>query len=533
MDINIFGGTLMNAPRRMKKGEMQPEHEGGIRGAVSSAEEQIGQVGFYLGPHMTFALDAFLQGDLTEAAGQAAPPPLTGGLAAAQLVAEAANIPVIPEALRKMRTAVLPDKFRDYEVAKNLWDMGLNPAHVDFDKWEPRPGKENFVSQEQINEALRSSALVEWIRESTGMVRYRGDHERTFRAERDRIQMEWTGLTKKELDEAKRQGIPLTSIVPMPPKVGRILQELEGGEQFNASVALLSTGEKARIQELSREMWETYDSLKVDADAEQAKDDTAWLSGEMGASVWRDRMSSRKQSIGGFIDQIRGFRRDLTTGEKIDINPAARYREVPTTFEEYGELQKKLGNDTIRIQHPTSQALEMYHSIAPVDRDGDGVPEWNEFFKARESLLGQLPPELRREVMEEIEEKQTEAERELGRMQRGILGDYWSVDEQVKEELGIQDLVESLMLAERTDPLTAEALRRLPAMSRYRKEVQRRKDLLRLQSPELDYALNIFGFTGKTLRFKNPQSRLWWERGNGVQRQVPFFGYLTGNEAPQ
>lgn len=533
MDINIFGGTLMNAPRRMKKGEMQPEHEGGVRGFLSGAEEQIGQVGFYLGPHMTFAMDAFMQGDLAEAAGQSAPPPLTGGLAmAAFAVASTPGLEPLAAGLQKMRTAVLPDKFRDYEASKIIWEMNLNPADVDFDKWKPRPGRENFISQEQINEALRRSAGVEWIREISGMVRYRGDSERTYRAERDRIQMEWTGLTKAELDEAKKQKIPLTSIVPMPPKVGRILQELEGGEQFNASVALLSTGEKARIQELSREMWESYDALKVDADAQQAADDAKWLSGEMGASVWRDNMSSRKQSIGGFIDQIRGFRRDPLTGEKVDIDPAARYKEVPTTFEEYGELQKKLGNDTIRIQHPTSQALEMYHGIAPVDRDGDGVPEWDEFFKAREALLGQLPPELRREVMSEIEEKQTEAERELGRMQRGVLGTYWGIDDQVKEEMGLSDLVESLMLAERTDPETANALRKLPAMARYRKEVQRRKDLLRLATPELDYALNIFGFTGKTLRFKNPQARLWWERGNGVQKQVPFFGNLTGNEAP-
>ena len=188
-------------------------------------------------------------------------------------------------------------------------------------------------------------------------------------------------------------------------------------------------------------------------------------------------------------------------------------------------MQVKLGNDTIRLNHPVREYLSAYFNIAPLDRDGDGEPEWSEYFEGREKMLDELSPEVKTEVLAEIDRNTTEYEKTLRRMQRGAMGAYWRINDKVAEETGTQDLLRDIEIARYSDPALAEALNKTPQAKRFRKESQRQKERMRMLDPELDYALFAFGFTTST---KNPTAAAWWANGSGVQRNVPWIGYLNG-----
>lgn len=541
MQFNPFGGTLLNAPRRLKKGDMPAEYEGGVRGAISGFEQQSSQLGFYWGTHMNFAVDALATGDVYQAIGDSTVPPITMGFSGMQWLAEQMQLPVLDTELAKMRLTVAPDRFVEYDIMKTIWDMGFNPADVDPETWTPRQGAK--LTQEDIQEAMHRAAGIEFFKEVTGILRFRPEAEQDYRAAKDKIAMAWTGLNQEELDEARRQKIPLTSITPMHPVVGRMLNELEGGEEFSSSTALLATGERERIEGLTREMWDQYQTRRAETELEQQREDDLWFGGVLSPAEWRDQSTNRKISMGGMLNSMRGVKRvgnpeeavrfGAPIGTLVDVDPDARYREVPTTYEDYVELQTKLGNNTIRLNHPVDQAIQDYFEIAPRDEDGDGTPDFNQFFKDRDAVLSRLPAEIRQEVLDEIDRRASEPERKLRQLQRGVLGEYWDVDDVVAEELGIEDMLRSLRIAQFRDPETAAVLRNLPVMKRFRTEVQRRKDAMRLESPELDYGLNIFGFTGRTLKFKNETAKQWWRQGDGVNSGVPWLGYFEGLQPPR
>ena len=536
MQINPFGGTLLNAPRRLKKGDMQPEHIGGVRGAISSAEQQMAQGGFYFGPHMGLAFESVLTGDLAEGIGEAAPPPVTGTLSAMQWIAQKGGIKPFDTVIPAMRNAVMPERFTKYDTLKVLWDMGLNPAHVDAETWEPtaNAAKMGWITQDEIDEARRKSAGIEWVKETTGMVRFRPETERNWRDAKDHIMKAWSGLDQEQLEELRAQKIPLTSVVPMHPQVSRMINELEGSDEMAASTAILSTGFKREIEDKITRYHETLEIYRDDNYKAQQSDNDLWKAGLLSPDAWRDRASQRKQAVASHSDLLRGRKRvtskidsrrtGVPVGETELLDADAEYADVPVTMEELQALQKKLGNDTVRLHHDVREELSRYYSITPRDDDGDGVVEWNDFYESREALVANLPPETREDVLFELDKNLTEEEKSLRDMQRGVLGDYWRIQESVAVELGVESLLKDINVAKYRDPETYELLKKTPQVRRFNKEVERRKEIMRTDDAQLDYALYIFGFTNKT---KNLTARSWWEKGDGVLPRVPYIGYLN------
>ena len=150
--------------------------------------------------------------------------------------------------------------------------------------------------------------------------------------------------------------------------------------------------------------------------------------------------------------------------------------------------------------------------------------EWNDFYESREALVANLPPETREDVLFELDKNLTEEEKSLRDMRRGVLGDYWRIQESVAVELGVESLLKDINVAKYRDPETYELLKKTPQVRRFNKEVERRKEIMRTDDAQLDYALYIFGFTNKT---KNLTARSWWEKGDGVLPRVPYIGYLN------
>ena len=89
-------------------------------------------------------------------------------------------------------------------------------------------------------------------------------------------------------------------------------------------------------------------------------------------------------------------------------------------------------------------------------------------------------------------------------------------------EFGIEDEVLGYRRDLWKSPELAKALRAGPVISLWREETQRRQQESRLLNPKLDYALNVFGFTGSQLSFQNVTARLWWEQDGQAPNLARF-----------
>jgi hypothetical protein len=99
----------------------------------------------------------------------------------------------------------------------------------------------------------------------------------------------------------------------------------------------------------------------------------------------------------------------------------------------------------------------------------------------------------------------------LRSLAEGKLGEYWAIDDRIQEELGVQKLVSYRTRARRIgdeDDLRMYKLN--PLLRLYDRRVRDARERARLIDPMVDYALNVFGFTGTTIAFKNPVAREWW-----------------------
>lgn len=498
-DINPFSGTLFNAPRRLLQGNMPPEYTSGVKGGFSKGEDYMNQMGFYFGSHINLARDAFVNNDVTGGLGEASPPPLNIGLAAMG----SARIPGLSDLSNQMRTRVMPDKFRNYLIAKVMWEKGFDPGDIDFESMKPRPGTD--ITEEDIRTVLAASARAEFIQETTGMVRYRGDNERKFREEKDEIYKNWSGLSQKELDELKRNKVSISSIVALPPHLQDALSELEGSEQYSASLSLLTHGEHAERVRTNAEYWDNYTANYEDTKAKQVIDDQAWSDGVMAPNTWRERLGNRKVELAAFGYRSRG--RDENNNV---INPEARYVDVPVSYDDYVAQATEMAMPSIALQHPVKRAVQLFYEIRPMDRDGDGEPEWSEFFAGRDKVLAELPEEIAEAVIEQIEENMAPAELMLRQMQRGRLGNYWRIEDDVAGQMGMTKFLSNLKRTRVFNKDLASRIEQSAGFKTYKKEVNRRRELARLSDAKLDYALGIYGFTGQNVSFKNPQAKAWW-----------------------
>ena len=527
MQLNFFGGTMFNAPRRVFKAEFPPQHDRGMQGYFSKFEEDIGRFGFYFGNHIKLATEvvgpALGVGEKGDA-GELVPPPVNIGLAAAEV--GLGSVPGVGDAIKFMRRQMLPDKFRQWQTAKVLADGGYNPGDINWETWTIQ-SETSEITQGILEGASRKAALMEFTQESLGNVRFRGDSEKQLRQTRDDILIRFTGFTQTDLDRLRRDGVDPLTQVSLPQVISRYLSELPGASNFRAANALLRAGSKGEFEAINSEFWRIQ-GVERDRLAEiQLQDDLRWLagpaaSGGLAPNTWRDRLTNRKREKVVFFDSQRGRRRKEDVGidgDNMEILPdghLAPFYDVPVTREERAEAQLRFGNELLRIQHPLDAYIEQYHAIVPRDRDGDGQVEFGRYFTERQDYLeNQVPIEMKQMLITEVERNATEVERALLLMQRGALGEYWLVDDNVTEMLGIQEFMRDLKIMQLTQPRIAKVLRLDARYVQHQKEVTRRRDLMRTVDPLLDYTFNVFGFTGDSLNWKNPIAETWWrDAGN-------------------
>ena len=546
-EFNLIGGTAFNAPRRMFRAEFPTQHDGGVLGQYASVEESIARFGFYPGPHVKMLTSGVLP-KVTPGAepetGEFLPTSyanvinLAGG--AAQLPGLEKALSPISDPINTIRDTVFGDRFRERQVLKELWAMGLPSDQIDITTMRPRAG--SIVTQEDMREAMRRASVKEALTGFVGKVRFRSDDETRLRDAVAEV-YEVAGLPRDMQEKALKAGVPRSSLVPLSPSQQEVLNNLPGADEYRALNGVLRSPQAKVMAEKTSRMWESYTAQVEAIDAQQRELDERWLRGDVApvdyrelTKGWSTRRASVLPNLRGRI-RIRNAEGQLvdTPMDKIDVvNPvtgevkttrggeSADYWDVPITPEEHLAMKRRLGRDDFQpLRHELDELLEDYRSFVPEDMDGDGRPEWSTFFRSREEFVKNLPEDVREEFMaaldrsEEIAPGIPSPQRILRDLSETRLGEYWAIDERIQEELGVEKLVAYRTRARRIGDENDMRFYRLnPLLRMYDRRIRQERERVRQQDPMIDYALNVFGFTGSTLSFKNPIARDWW-RSNG------------------
>jgi hypothetical protein len=509
MEMNYFGGTIFNTPRRMFRAEYPPQHETGLIGHYSKAEENLARLGFYAGPHITFANEFFFKGGKGER-GDVLPPPISAGLS----LLEMSPIKKIADNAKRMRNQLFPDRFRRYLVSNILAEWNHNPSEVDWDTLTPKPGSK-YLTETVILDAVNLAAQQEFVQESAGMVRFRPPALKNYRDAQNEIYSDYTGLSKSDIEAYRRDGVHPAQIKPVSGPIARLLHQLPNADLYKAGTMNLQSEERQRQSDTTRQYHQESGAERDRVTAEQVSDNKSWFEGKMAPNVWNDNLAKRRQSHGEFFLKNRGRGRDPETGDVVEVNPQHRFFDVPVSFDDFAKLVSERGEE-MPIQHPFDIWIEGYYNIVPKDLDGDGVPEWDDYFSNLEFYLEEVVPnEIKEAFLNELDRSGTPPEKILRQLKRGILGDYWAVSNDVLDELGpeVKSAVQEYRREIYADPDMEDALRRDSRVKLWRETVRDRRSQMRMGNAQLDYALNIFGFTGtQGLNFENPTAKGWWKQ---------------------
>ena len=566
--FNLLGGTAFNAPRRIFRAEFPTQHDGGMLGQYSSVEESIARFGFYPGPHVKMLTSGVLPKISPGAepeTGEFLPTSyaniinLAGGATQADLPGvtllpglEKALSP-ISDQINTIRDVVFGDRFRERQVLKELWAMGLPADQIDITTMRPRPG--SIVTQEDMREAMRRASVKEALTGLVGKVRFRSDDETRLRDAISAI-YEKAGLPRDMQEKALKAGVPRSSLIALAPSQQETLNNLPGADEYRALNGVLRSPKAKMIAEKTSRMWEAYRAQVEAIDAQQHELDMRWLNGDVAPIDYRELSKGWSTQRAAVLPNLRGRIRIRnaegqlvdTPIDKIDVvNPvtgevkttrggeAADYFEVPITPEEHLAMKQRLGRDDFQpLRHEVDELLEDYRAFVPEDMDGDGRPEWNTFFRSREEFIKQIPEDIREEFMkalvksEEIAPGIPSPQGILRSLSETKLREYWNLDERIQAELGVEELVAYRTRARRIgDENDLRFYKLNPLLRLYDRRIRQERELARQADPMIDYALNVFGFTGSTLSFKNPIAREWWRAAGNAPDLSKFETFQT------
>mgnify|MGYP003627228373 FL=1 len=517
-DLNIFGGTMLNTPRRLFKSEFPAEHQKGMRGAVSKSQIQLDRVGIYLGPAATGAMELWDQmtgsgGDF----GEAAPPPLTGGLAAFEAATHAIpGLESLAGTARTMRLQLFDDRFRDRTIQHILINRGFDLRELDTETMTPRNEK-GVLTQEDINDASAESARQEFISESMGNVRWRGDAERVYRENREQLWGDLLGIPHSEARALASDGVRLSDLVQLSPEALGLFSLIDNSEQFGAArLDLLPEG----LRDMARQRNEYYGTLGAQRETfleAQISDDALWATGDLVPILWASNRQVRMDQKANAGNVLRGITVDPAGVETTD--EAAPFANMPFEYDEWVAFQNEYGADITEQRHPIQEELDVYYEIRPTDIDGDGQIDWEDFLDRQIEHEDSLEGENKRAFLEAIDDSYSPVEQAMRQFSREIARPYLQIADTLRDEQGVAKLLDEVKKMQMIDQDAAADLRSLPAYRRYTKSVREAKELMRLENPTLDYGLNIFGMLSKTTQnFLNRDAKRWYESDNREPR---------------
>lgn len=496
--FNIFGGTFFGTPRNF----FNEAFTGGGSTFETIDSEVLQRSGFYAGPVQRVGLDFLFSGGDDAELGDL----ITPGIGIPINVME--QLPYVGGRIARLRNQVFDDKFMERRVLLELSNMGLPASEVDLKTMSPKPGLKR-VSQDDIYEAFRKASYSGLVNTVTGKTKYEGDGEAQLRGDVEAFWKE-KGISIQDQRLYQKKGIPLTSVVRLTPQEDAFLRELPGAEDRRYANTALLSGQRGAVIERVNEFWDEIDAQQRIANAEKEELNAAWLSG-LDPRQWRDDILGINIRQSQQVNLLRGRAYDRTTNQwtKRGGNENSRYWDVPVTPVELEEYRKKYGTGAEPLRHPLDELIQEYREIQPLYDPETQTHQWNEFFKTREIFENEaVPDELRQAFFELLDDDLTDPEQELRNMQRGTLGDYWSIEDTVAARLGADEVVSSYYKAVLTgDDVEKKRIMASPRYKLWKKQSNLLKERARLTDPKLDYALRIFGFTTS---FKNPTAQRWY-----------------------
>jgi len=424
VQLSPIRGTVLGRLRRAFRGPYPPRYSG-LLGSVERFTQAVERYGFYPGLHLTVPIE-MVSGLVSEGTSEDMASVLVEALPAmpATLVegAIAASRAAGPEWTIRLAETAFPSKFRQYYMAKALWD-----AHKVTPTQAEKQGHQDWVA-----DAYTRVATFSLVEQQMSLMRFNPESWQKIQTGRMAMVTEITGLTEDEQLELKRAGKRLSEVVPLSRIDRAKMQTVEGFDALAEATRPLSEGLRKEYLETMSDKYDMIEELRQSNLKEQAFDDQRMERGWISPSVWREN----------YYERWREYR------ESIDsLTVSNYYGKVGRTIDEQHAIREQLGFSP-EVLHPTDVILDAMFSMEP-STDAWGNKDWTGLFEAQEDLLAIIEkedPGVTAEVREYLNRNTTPMMKKF-RDGREFMRPYWDINETLPEwhrSLGREDVAREI-----------------------------------------------------------------------------------------
>lgn len=427
-NVNPLGGTLWTAGGLLRPRPEFDKYEG-FAGTLSSGLGKLGKLGIY-SPVADSGIaavaaangdprlmgDTFLSGSALSIPGNALtfasnPLPFT----------DDTRIPGVNWAAQTYSNFynLMGDTWKPYYVNKQIASMGydFNEVRAEAERGGKvlKPGSwgNGKDAKEILWEAEQAVAMRSATLDMFGNVLYRNPDEREFKDRDKAFFMEKFGVTSEQYDSlgpGRR-----SEMYEMRPDINESRKRIPGydvwNKQFNRA---FDPAESRKLQSKVDMFLRHRRNMLEGLTTQQLKDDAKLQSGDinMKHDVWVRNHATRE------VERA-NLDRTLTA-------PGGYYQDMPTTDEEWDNLQAQLGSSGQIKPSPIDTILKDYYSISPdeerfrlvisINGQEEQSTDWALFYRARQDFLDALPSEdmqLRQAIYYHINKNKTATEKEF------------------------------------------------------------------------------------------------------------------------
>lgn len=422
MQFSPLRGTVFNRLRRAFRGPY-PQRYQGLMGSLDNAiNKYMEKFGFYPGLHLTVPLEMMTG-------------LMSSGTRKDMMSAIVESMPALPatavEGLIAMSDfgpsnftitladTLFPSKFREYYMAKALWD-----AHKVSVSKAKELGHDDWIA-----EAYRDVSMRSMIENQLSMSRFNPESWQKIEEQKRTMIQELTGLTVEEQIRIKREGGRVSDHVALSRIDRAKLREIEGYDALTEGTRPLSEGLRQEYIETLSDKYDMLEDVRQGLLLDQAGDDwrlqNAWIT----ADDWRTNYYERWQEYRSTID---------------NLIYSDYYAKLGRTVEEQKAIREKLQFST-GLVHPVDVIIDAMFAMEP-EQDMFGNVDWISLFDAQEALLQTLDEETQAEVRAYLSRNATPLMKKF-REGREFMQQYWRADKSLVawyEKIGRPELAREI-----------------------------------------------------------------------------------------
>ena len=503
LEINPLRGTILMGGLRRLLIRDYPEYYDVFPKAQQTLD-YIGRFGFYPGAHITglnVLFGTVLPGQ--SQFGELVPVWMKAPVQGFQAFANLTGNEIMQEASKRLADVFIPERYRDYMIALKVSELGaldeetgvvisgadlLNKRVLDTPLTE--------AEQDLWDRATGEMSSTFILMDQTSLFRFRPEEMNRAREELDIIAMEYTGLSKEQLEGMRAFGTRWQDIFPPTPEVRDLLNATEALTRWSGFTTALFGASEQQFRARRSEFWDEIDTLRLDIKAEHETLDCQFgFAGATGCdhpgSISAREWISQDSALGG------------TYGDRFDgLKGQDRYKDIPVTREDIVEFYQRTGQP-LPVEHPLVELLRLYYDIQLDEKFdeqlGTLAPDYFTFYAEREILL-QAAGDQREELEARIERYDTE----LGKLHR------WSYTNYLKPYYNRRELTISRLSPEAQpiirrwlssdNPLERDVLERIEidgrtVVGRYNQDMRVSSRRFRFFSPDVDAWLAFWQVT--------------------------------------